>query len=55
MLKFTFIKNDAKNMLLLTIYFLQVCSASVRPRDAATVYVTANIRVVKSQEWPCFK
>ena len=27
-LKFTFIKNDAKNMLLLTIYFFQVYSAS---------------------------
>ena len=47
MFKFSFIKNNAKNMLLLTIYFLQVCSASVPPRAAAIVYVTANIRVVK--------
>ena len=47
MLKFTFIKNDAKSMLLLTIYFFQVCSAGAPPRDAAIVYVTVNIRVVK--------
>ena len=47
MLKFTFIKNDAKSMLLLTIYFFQVCSAGAAPRDTAIVYVTVNIRVVK--------
>ena len=47
MLKFTFTKNDAKSMLLLTIYSFQVCSASAPPRDAAIVYVTVNIRVVK--------
>ena len=27
MLKFTLIKNDAKNILLLTVYFFKVCSA----------------------------
>ena len=47
MLKFVFIKNDAQNMLLLTIYFFQVCSAGASPRDAAIVYVTVNIREVK--------
>ena len=47
MLKFTFIKNDAKSMLLLTIYFFQVCSAGAALRDTAIVYVTVNIRVVK--------
>ena len=44
MLKFTFTKNDGKNMLLLTIYFFQVCSAGASPGDAAVVYVTVNIR-----------
>ena len=47
MLKFAFIKNDAKSMLLLTIYFFQVCSAGAASRDTAIVYVTVNIRVVK--------
>ena len=47
MLKFTFVKNDAKNMPLLTIHFFQVCSASAPPRDAAIVYITVNVRVVK--------
>ena len=45
MFKFIFIQNDAKNMLLLTIF--QVCSASAPPRDAAIVYVTVNTKVVK--------
>ena len=31
--KFTFIKNDAKKIILLTIYIFQVCSASAPPRD----------------------
>ena len=47
MLKFTFIKNDAESMLLLTIYFFKVCSAAAPPRHPAIVYVTVNIRVVK--------
>ena len=47
MFKFTFIKNDAKSILLLTIYFFQVCSGGAAPRDTAIVYVTENIRVVK--------
>ena len=47
MLKFTFIKNDAKSMLLLTIYFFQVCSAGAAPRDTAIVYVTVYTQVVK--------
>ena len=47
MLKFNFIKNDVKSMLLMTIYFFQVCSAGAAPRDTAIVYVTVNIRVVK--------
>ena len=47
MFKFTFIKNDAKSMLLLTIYFFQVCSAGAAPRDTVIAYVTVNIRVVK--------
>ena len=49
MLKFTFVKNDAKNMLLLTVYFfvLQVCSPSGPRTYAAIVYVTVNIPVVK--------
>ena len=47
MLKFTFIKNDAKSMLLLTIYLFQVCSADVPLRDTAITYLTVNIRVVK--------
>ena len=43
MFKFIFIKNDAKNMLSLTIFFFfQVCYASAPPRDAAIVYVTVN-------------
>ena len=41
MLKFTFIKNDAKNILLLTVYFFKFCSAGdaviVSPRDAVIV------------------
>ena len=45
--KRTFVKNDAKNMLLLTIYSFQVCSASAPPREAAIVYVPVNIQVVK--------
>ena len=48
MLKFTFTKNDANNMLLLTTYFFQVFFASILPRDPAIVHVTVNIRVVKS-------
>ena len=47
MLKFTFVKNDAKMMLLFTIYSFQVCSASAPSRDAAIVYITVNIGVVK--------
>ena len=47
MFKITFTKNDAKNMLLFTIYFFQVCSPSAPTRDAVIVYVTVNIRVVK--------
>ena len=39
--------TDAKNMLLLTIYFFQVCSSGALPRDAAIVYVTVNVWVVK--------
>ena len=39
MLKFTFIKNDMKSMLLLTI--------GAAPIDTAIVYVTVNIRVAK--------
>ena len=35
------------NLLLLKIYFFQVCSAGAAPRDTAIVYVTVNIRVVK--------
>ena len=46
-LKFTFIKDDTKSMLLLTIYFFQVCSAGAALRDTAIVYVTVNIRVVR--------
>ena len=46
MFKFKFIKNDAKRMLLLTIYFVQVCSASVPSRYAAIVYVAVNMRAV---------
>ena len=34
MFEFTFIKNDAKNALLLTIYFYQICSTSAPPKDA---------------------
>ena len=44
MFKFTFIKNDAKNVLLLTIYFFKVYSLSAPLRDAAIVYVNVNIR-----------
>ena len=40
MLKFTFIKNYAKNMLFLTIYNFQFCLLIAPPRDAAIVYVT---------------
>ena len=47
MLKFAFIKNDDKSMLLLNIYFFQVCSASAPLRDVAILYVTVNVRVVK--------
>ena len=47
MLQFTFIKNDSKSILLLTVYFFQVCSAGAPPRDTAIVYATVNIRVVK--------
>ena len=47
MLKFNFIKNDAKNILFLTIYFFQVCVASAPPRYAAVVYATVNIRKLK--------
>ena len=43
MLKFIFIKNDAKSMLLLTINFFQVCSAGAAPSDAPIVYVTVNM------------
>ena len=47
MQKFAFVKNDTKNMLLLTAYFFQVCSRSAPPRDAAVAYVIANIGAVK--------
>ena len=59
MLKFTFIKNDAKNIILLTFFVFffcfQVCSASAAPRDAAIVYVTVNIRVVNDNNYFLFK
>ena len=47
MLKFTFVKNDAKNMALLTNCVSQVCSTSAPLRDVAIVYATVNIQVVK--------
>ena len=47
MLKFTFIKNDTNRMLLMTIYFFQICSEGAPPRYAAIVYVIVNLRVVK--------
>ena len=47
MFKFTFIRNYAKNVLLLTIYIFQVCFANTHPRDAAIVYVTVNRKTIK--------
>ena len=47
MLKFTFTKNDVKSILLLTVYFFQVCSAGAPPRADAIVYLTVNMQVVK--------
>ena len=47
MFKFTFIRNYAKNVLLLTIYIFQVCSASTHTRDAAMVYITVKRRIIK--------
>ena len=39
--------NDAKHVLLLTIYVSQICPASAAPRDAAIVNRTVNTRLVK--------
>ena len=47
MFKFTFIKNDAKNMHLLAFHFFQFSSARATPKDSAIVYAKVNIRILK--------
>ena len=44
---FTFIENDLKNVLLLAIYFFQVCFASAFPGDIVIIHIAVNIQVAK--------